>query len=95
MNTHIYLIESELLFPQRAWYDKVCTSQDELNQAAIKGLIIRDEKEQNMYRDIYTFTTLDGELIACFSKDKTFGFCTQSYGLTLQKAFYKINLPVS
>lgn len=62
---------------------KYYTSQDNLNQLSCKGVIVRKDTKKEFGYD-YEFFTLDGQFIAKFYKDFTFGFCSQVTGIELK-----------
>lgn len=70
------------------WNHKLFTSQDRLNTLYLNGLINREVKPFNSYRDQYIFSTKDGKAIASFTKDISFGFCSQACGIELTNVKY-------
>lgn len=62
------------------------TSQDNLNQLSCKGIITRKDTLKEFGYN-YEFFTLDGQFIAKFYKDFTFGFCSQITGIELKNIY--------
>jgi hypothetical protein len=73
-------------FPVRDWYNRFYTSQDEINRAAMKGLVVRSE-QSTQYGTWYTYSTIDGKQICKFYKDSSFGFCSQAYGVEIPNPY--------
>lgn len=71
---------SNYLFNVRSWKDSFYASQDDINNAFVKGLICRTVNETT-YGAHYTYTTKEGIEICKFYKDSCFGFCSQAYGV--------------
>ncbi len=66
------------------WNFKKFTSQDRLNELFINGLVNREVVPCGNYGSRYTFSTKNGEEIASFYKDNSFGFSTQATGIELK-----------
>lgn len=65
------------------WNDKKFTSQDRLHSLFLAGQIDCIKAPCNSFRTQYTYFTKQGEHIASFTKDDTFGFCSQACGIEL------------
>lgn len=79
-------MNANYLFNVNNWYDKFYSSQDDINNAFIKGLINREVIETT-YGANYIYTTKEGVSICKFYKDSTFGFCSQAYGIQVPPPF--------
>lgn len=73
-------MNTNYLFNVREWYGKFFTSESELHQAAVDGLI-NVVSVPNTYGSNYTYATKEGVVIASIYRDFSFGFGTQAYGV--------------
>lgn len=68
-------------FPVRTWNGKLFSSASEINAAAVKGLLLREERETE-FGTWYTFKTLNGDFV-CRQYLDGFGFSSQAYGVEI------------
>ena len=73
------------------WSPKLFTSQIRLWELSYVGLIKVEVKQRHQYGSDYFYYTNDGELIASYYKDDTFGHGSQATGIELRNAIPNIS----